>query len=170
MRVYRVAYRAYAEAPLNGEGSFLFGGRWSSEGTRMAYTSSTLTLAMLEFLAHVEVEDFDPANAPELVFARIELPDDAAMELAEIGATLPENWTDVPAPDEVRGMGDAWIRSARSLALVVPSVLVPLEASEPNVLINPAHPRFSEVHYDLAELTYDRRLLAVRRGRAKPDS
>lgn len=55
--VYRVGYRIYAKNPLSGEGSFLYGGRWSSSGTRMAHTSTTLTLAMAEFLEHVRVED-----------------------------------------------------------------------------------------------------------------
>ncbi len=33
----------------------------------MAYTSTTLTLAMLEFLAHIDPWDFDVASPPALV-------------------------------------------------------------------------------------------------------
>ena len=167
MNVYRVAYRAYAKTPLGGEGSFLYGGRWSSAGTRMAYTSSTLTLAMLEFLAHVDIEDFDPFSAPALVYVTAKVPDKALLTLEAIGAKLPANGSDVPAPAGDAAIGDGWLRESRSLGLIVPSVHIPLAAPERNVLLNPMHSRFKEIASTIDELTYDRRLLAARRARER---
>ena len=98
MDVYRIGYRMYAKDPLDGEGSFLYGGRWSSPGTRMAYTSTTLTLAMAEFLAHVNMDDLDPDTPPALVYVRAMLPDAAALTIEQIGMTLPDGWDNIPAP------------------------------------------------------------------------
>ncbi len=167
MTVYRIAYRLYAKTPLDGEGSFLYGGRWSSVGTRVNYTSSALTLAMLEFLAHVDVEDFDPFHAPALVYVSANVPDESVLSLEAIGVALPWNWNAVPAPAIDAAIGDGWVREARSVALTVPSVHIPLAAPERNVLLNPLHPRFAEVHYSIDAFVYDRRLLATRRAREK---
>lgn len=162
MDVYRIGYRTYAKDPLGGEGSFLYGGRWSSPGTRMAYTSRTLTLAMAEFLAHVNIDDFDPETPPAMMYVRATLSDAAALSIAQIGATLPKGWNDVPAPAVDGALGDAWIRSGKSLALLVPSVHVPIETPERNVLVNPAHEEFAKVVWSVSEFAYDRRVLAAR--------
>lgn len=163
MDVYRIGYRVFAKDPLDGEGSFLYGGRWSSPGTRMAYTSPTLTLAMAEFLAHVNVDDFDIETPPALVYARATLPDAAVLTIDQFGATLPAGWDEVPAPAVDAALGDAWTRSGKSLALLVPSVHVPIETPERNVLINPLHRDFKRMTITVREFAYDRRLLATRR-------
>ena len=162
MDVYRIGYRIYSKDPLGGEGSFLFGGRWSSPGTRMAYTSTTLTLAMAEFLAHVGIDDFDPDHPPALVYVRATIPDSAARTVEQIGAKLPSGWDDVPAPAVDATLGDRWVQSARSLALLVPSVHVPIATPERNVLVNPLHRDFSKVVVKVTPFAYDRRLLAAR--------
>jgi RES domain-containing protein len=162
MDVYRIGYRLFAKDPLDGEGSFLYGGRWSSPGTRMAYTSTTLTLSMAEFLAHVKIDDFDDETPPALVYVRATLPDVAVLTIDQIGATLPAGWDEVPAPAVDAALGDAWIRGGQSLALIVPSVHVPIETPERNVLINPLHPDFTRVKISVRRFAYDRRLLAAR--------
>ncbi len=162
MDVYRIAYRMYAKDPLDGEGSFLYGGRWSSPGTRMAYTSTTLTLAMAEFLAHVNIDDFDPDTPPTLVYVRATILDADALTIDQIGARLPEGWDDIPAPAVDSELGDAWVRSGSSLALLVPSVHVPIEVPENNVLVNPLHAAFASVPWTVTDFSYDRRLLRAR--------
>ncbi len=165
MDVYRIGYRMYAKNPLDGEGSFLYGGRWSSPGTRVAYTSTTLTLAMAEFLAHVNVDDFDPDTPPPLIYVRATMPKTAVRTLEQIRVTLPAGWDDIPAPAVDAVVGDAWIRSGKSLALLLPSVHVPIETPERNVLINPLHIDFTKVVSSVNEFTYDRRLLSARVGK-----
>ncbi len=162
MDVYRIGYRLYAKDPLSGEGSFLYGGRWSSPGTRMAYTATTLTLAMAEFLAHVNIDDLDPDTPPALIYVRATIPEGAARTIGQIGSTLPTGWDDLPAPAVDGALGDAWIRSGKSLALLVPSVHVPMETPERNVLVNPLHAEFAKVVWSVSEFAYDRRLLRAR--------
>jgi RES domain-containing protein len=53
MRVFRVAPRERASSPLDGEGSFRYGGRWSNAGTRIAYASTIPELARLEHSLHL---------------------------------------------------------------------------------------------------------------------
>jgi len=162
MDVYRIGYRRFSKNPLSGEGSFLFGGRWSSVGTRVAYTSTTLTLAMAEFLAHVSVEDVDVDDPPALVYVHATIPDRAARTPEQLGIRLPRRWRDVPAPASAASVGDTWVARGASLALIVPSVHVPIETPERNVLVNPAHRDFPNVHAIVRGFAYDHRLVAAR--------
>jgi len=162
MDVYRIGYRSYAANPLDGEGSFLYGGRWSSAGTRMAYASTTLSLAMAEFLAHVNADDFDPDTPPQLVYVTASIPDASVRTLEQIGAELPSGWDSVPAPDADAAIGDAWIRSGESLALIVPSVHVPIATPERNLLIDPTHGHFNRVTWSVEDFTFDTRLVRAR--------
>ncbi len=134
----------------------------------MAYTSTTLTLAMTEFLAHIRVEDFDPDTPPALVYMRATLPETSVRTIVQIGAKLPRGWDDVPAPAMDAAVGDKWIAAAASLALVVPSVHVPIATPERNVLINPLHPDFQRVTVRVNALSYDRRLLVARASAERP--
>lgn len=163
MRVYRIAYRKYSADPLNGEGSFLFGARWSSPRTRVAYTSSAVSLAMIEFLAHLDLEDIDPNSPPALVAVSAEVPDAAIATLAALGAALPNDWKATPAPLELAAIGDRWIAGGSTLALAVPSCHLPQPTPEVNVLINPAHPDFRGLRPALTAFRYDERLLGRRR-------
>ena len=156
MQIYRIAYERYAAAPLDGEGSYRVGGRWSSRGTRMAYTSTTATLAMLEFRAHVDATSFDPINPPKLVVVSAEINDASVLPLA---TPLPTDWRTYPAPAELTTLGDAWIADRSSLGLIVPSALLPTIVPERNVLINPQHPDFADVTWRADAFSFDPRLL-----------
>jgi RES domain-containing protein len=125
----------------------------------MAYTSTTATLAILEFRAHVDTVSFDPASPPPLVVVTADIDAVDVMPLAATGAVLPPNWRDVPAPVELAAIGDAWIAGAESVGLVVPSVILPEVLPERNVLINPLHPRFDGVTWRIDDFAYDARLL-----------
>ena len=75
-RVFRVLRAAYARNPFDGEGAYRYGGRWSSPGMRLAYTSEHQSLAMLEYFVHV-----DPEDAPDdLVLATADIPDNVSRE------------------------------------------------------------------------------------------
>ena len=130
----------------------------------MAYTSTTLTLAMAESLAHVNVDDLDPDTPPALVYVRVTIPDADALSIDQISARLPNGWDDIPAPAVDSELGDAWIRSGRCLALLVPSVHVPIETPERNVLVNPLHAPFAAVDWTVNDFSFDRRLLRARAG------
>ena len=70
-RVYRILRKPYAKKPLDGEGAYRFGGRWSSPGVRLAYTSEHLSLAMIEYFVHIDSEDIPK----DLVVVTVEIPD-----------------------------------------------------------------------------------------------
>ena len=127
MRVWRLATSLVP--PLSGEGARRRGGRWNSPGVPVIYASAHLSLAVLETLVHV-----DPADLPDNLLAHeIDVPGELVEELD--AATLAEAWrTDLHV---TRAVGDVWVRDRRSLALGVPSVVVPAER---NYLLNPLHP------------------------------
>ncbi len=135
-----------------GRGARLYGGRWNSPGTRMVYTSSTISLAVLEVLVHLQKAGL--LSSYSLISASF---DDAFVERLE-RSRLPDGWRTYPAPSELQRIGDEWVRSQRSVVLDVPSVIVERES---NYLLNPAHPDFSSVVIGEPEpFTFDERLLA----------
>ena len=153
-RVYRILRRAYSKKPLDGEGAYRFGGRWSSTGTRLAYTSEHLSLAMLEYLVHVE-----SAEAPnDLVVIPADVP--SSVSRVSIAAKqLPKHWRQFPAPTELTRFGDEFVRKNRAAVLIAPSALVP---GESNWLINPRHPDFQQIRVNPAEtLHYDPRFFPM---------
>ena len=133
MVVHRLAKRRCAHDPLGGAGGLLVGGRWHHKGSRIVYCAQTLSLASLEFFVHFEVLH----KAIELVAIGIELPDAIVEDLP--AASLPPNWGETPPAAATADVGSKWLKSCRSAALRVPSVLT---RGEYNVLINPAHADF----------------------------
>jgi RES domain-containing protein len=136
---------------LDGKGSRLYGGRWNSEGVSVVYTSSTLALAALEYLVHVDIED-----APhDLVAMTIDVPDDAGEEIVTVD-DLPGDWNRLPGHPVCAAIGDRWAAECQALLLRVPSVVVPEES---NFLINPDHPRAGDVRViSTRPFTFDARL------------
>jgi RES domain-containing protein len=134
---FRICKTKHTATALSGEGARINGGRWNSAGLSMVYTSSSLSLATLEVLVHLE----DPE-----VFARLfswielEIPND--LIVSQDQTSLPRDWCSDDVKASTCAMGDEWIRSIQSVALAVPSVVTPQEW---NYLLNPAHPRFGEV-------------------------
>ena len=59
MRVYRIYRRQRREAAFTGEGAKITGARWNLPGTSMVYTSSTISLCLLEFFVHFDPEAAD---------------------------------------------------------------------------------------------------------------
>jgi RES domain-containing protein len=148
-----VLRKPYARTPFDGEGAFQYGGRWSSPGIRLSYTSEHQSLAMLEYFVHLEAND----PPPDLVFASADHPDDLARQRMEI-SKLPANWRETPAPIEVTRFGDEFVQRGKCCVLIVPSALVP---SESNWLINPQHAEFRKITIRETEaLSYDSRLSA----------
>lgn len=134
MRVFRISAPQYVGVALSGEGAARAGARWNSLGVRMAYTASSVSLAMLEMLVHVDRENV-PVNRRLLTF---EIPENAITQ----PKTLPAGWDVLPYSLSVRSVGDEWVASASSLTLQVPSAVA---RHESNLLINPNHPRFQEI-------------------------
>ena len=75
------------------------------------------------------------ARGEERWLFRIDVPDELIEKLQE----LPGDWDAEPTGAASRAAGDKWIADQRSVALLVPSVVVP---QEQNALVNPRHPKF----------------------------
>lgn len=84
-QVYRVVRKAYARTRLDGEGAYRYGGRWSSPGTRLTYTSEHQSLAMLEYFVHLDADD----APPDLVLVTAEIPDDVTTQRVAIDELPP---------------------------------------------------------------------------------
>jgi len=134
---FRLCKTRHLASAFSGEGARLNGGRWNSPGLAMVYTSSSLSLATLEVLVHLE----DPE-----VFARLfswiplEIPEDL-IERTDV-SKLAQGWGGLETNHTSRSHGDAWIRSMRSAVLAVPSAVTP---GELNYLLNPAHPQIGNI-------------------------
>jgi RES domain-containing protein len=135
-QAWRIVKAKYADTAFDGEGARVYGGRWSSAGTRAVYVAQSLSLATLEILIHLQ----QTAILTDYVFFTVEFPEACLSVLSEVN--LPKKWRDFPTPAANQEIGDRWIRSAASLVLRVPSAITVHEA---NYLINPAHPDFSRL-------------------------
>jgi RES domain-containing protein len=151
IRLYRVLRKSHAKNPFDGEGAYRFGGRWSSPGVRLAYSSEHQSLAMLEYFVHVDADD----PPPDLVLATADISETIFPARVRI-EDMPSNWRESPAPPSLTHCGDEFVKSGKSVALVVPSALAP---AENNWLLNPAHADFSKLVLGTVEaLSYDQRM------------
>lgn len=138
------------QGAFSGEGARLFGGRWNTPGTALVYTSSSLSLAALETLVHADRGRFER----DYVTFKLELPEALVLMLSD--RDLPDDWRARPSSEGAQRIGNAWAAAQASVALSVPSVIVP---SERNYLLNPLHPRFAELVIEPpAPFRFDERL------------
>lgn len=136
VRVWRLVKERHAETAFDGEGARLYGGRWNSPGQRAIYASGSLALAALETLVHLDTALPLPRF---MAFSLHLIPSDV------VTADLPPMYSfsgPLPGLKETRRIGDEWLDSGRSLALSMPSAIIPQEI---NLLINPAHSRFAQL-------------------------
>lgn len=133
---YRPVKRRFSGSAFDGEGAKRTGGRWNSKGVAVLYASDSAALGVLEALVHLRSQDalsgFD--------LCVLEIPDKEIMLLED--AALPPDWAANPPVERTAMIGDEWVTASSSLALSVPSVLVPHQR---NLLINPAHKVFRTV-------------------------
>lgn len=150
MFVYRVTQLKYKNETLSGTGAEKFGGRWNEPGIRAVYCSENISLALLEYYVH----SFNTAVLPKQIgVARIFIPDDFSIE--EL-STLPESWNHYPYTHETTRIFGEYTRRPDFFALKVPSSIAILES---NIILNPQHPRFNEVHVsEMIEIPTESRL------------
>lgn len=148
---WRITKSKYSAQAFSGKPASYYGGRWNSPGTRVIYTSSSASLALLEVLVHLGQPGLLPAYS--LIPATF---DDIL--LVEFNLKyLPADWQSHPPPLSTRSIGDQWVANGRSCVLAVPSVVVP---GEINYLINPEHPDFGKIDIgDPMDFPMDPRLL-----------
>jgi RES domain-containing protein len=118
------------------------------------YAATSIALAALEYAVHTAERPVDST------LLTMELPANSVITIEHhLGGPLPGNW---PFADEqTRHLGTEWLHSRKSIALEVPSIVIPLER---NLILNPAHPGFSEVRIvDAVPFFFDPRIFKTGR-------
>jgi RES domain-containing protein len=153
MKAWRLSRFDSAQRTFDGEGARLFPGRWNSRGVHVVYASEHLSLATLEVLVHVRIDQVRVAfHAFEIT-----IPDALVEVVAD--EQLPRGWDAAAIARATREFGSSWAREGRSVALSVPSVII---KQERNLVLNPLHP--DVVKLEIARPTrfrFDERLLRV---------
>lgn len=150
MQAFRIVKKRHALTAFTGDGAREYGGRWNLPGTPMVYAAQTRALAALEALAHyagaerrIAFVTF-PIEAPDKLLARL-LPN-----------RLPADWRSEVPSRATQQLGSEWQASGESVALLVPSVLIPQEFC---LLLNPEHPDTDKVMVGYPEaFQFDHRL------------
>lgn len=133
MRIWRIVKSKRAAAVYDGQGARSEPGRWHDGDRRMAYASESIALATLEILAKTRM--FDGLRG------RVAVPADIPDQDVVTAENLPADWRQFPHAPSTRAYGNAWYDGQTSLALLVPSVVVPGY----NVLLNPTHPHANQI-------------------------
>lgn len=128
---YRIVQTQWVASAMTGEGARLYGGRWNPPGIPAVYLAESRALAALEILVHAprEVLDLDWS------VIEVEVPDDKIKALDQ--PALPADWRNLPSSSGARHLGEVWLKSRITLAMTLPSVIIPDEHS---LLLNPLHP------------------------------
>ena len=149
--VWRIAKARHHDGAFSGDGGLHSAGRWHLKGRRVVYAASSLALAALEVLVHL-----NRAQAGiRWVLFEIVIPDEVAVEVGA-GARLPRGWRSEPPNAATMRIGTDWLRAGRSAVLRVPSAIIPTES---NLLLNPLHAEFHKLRLGKARpFEFDARL------------
>lgn len=149
IRVYRLIHE---DGPERGEPfrPVAKENHWNSGDVPMAYGSENVALCALEILSKWN----DRPDLTDYRLYALDLEEDDVLDAADLFPGV-----DPEDRETARASGDAWARERRSLALRVPSSIVPFSD---NFLINPEHPHFDpERVRELGPFDYDARVLEM---------
>lgn len=137
MAVFHRIVRSHRVASaMDGEGARRVGGRWNPPGIPVVYMTVSRALAALEILVHAgrDVIQLDwsviSAEVPEDWIEKTEL------------ANLPNDWNALPSSQASSEFGAEWVRAERSLAILLPSAIIP---EEQVLMLNVRHPDFPKL-------------------------
>ncbi|MEA5427039.1 RES family NAD+ phosphorylase [Arcicella lustrica] len=148
MDVFRISKFKRAR-DLSGFGASLKGQRWNRRGTSLLYTASHRSLALLEVLVHIG--EYYPED--DYAIITLDIPENQIVSLD--ASILPKDWAKIFDAGVLASFTDHWLKTEQSIALGVPSAIVPQET---NYLINPLHPDFQDVKIkNIEKFTFDER-------------
>jgi RES domain-containing protein len=118
----------------------------------MVYTATSISLACLETIVHLEGGKALPLNR---YLVRLDVPDAVWAAATTLDAAAHVGWDALPAGKTSIDWGTIWAASMASALALVPSVIVPEEF---DVLANPRHPDAAKLRATkLRKWTYDPR-------------
>ena len=136
MLVYRISKNIFSN-DLTGTGAGLFGGRWNPKGINLVYTTSSISLATLEYLVH----NFHIMQSHDLCLTKIQIGNSSSIELVN-PKKLPKDWNEKSyLPVSTQQIGADFFTNKKHYILKVPSAIVP---GEFNYLLNPFHPKHTK--------------------------
>jgi RES domain-containing protein len=146
----------YEAHDLKGKGAELSGGRWNRPGRPVVYAASSIALACLETVVHLNQGGL-PLNR---YLVRIEIPQEIWAKRRTLRTKdLPVGWNAIPEGKVSLDAGDAWLKEGAEAILLVPSVIVPEES---NVLVNALHPDAKQIKATkIRPWLYDNRMRSV---------
>ena len=151
MHIYRFGLKKFI-GDLSGQGAKIYGGRWNSVGNAMLYSSFSPSLAMLEFVCNAS----GIAKTIQTSLLTLKLDSKVKIEIITMN-DLPVDWQQVPSSDSLKVIGNNFLKRNKSLALKVPSAIMPLEC---NFLINTLHKDFFKIVIEnLIDMNIDNRIL-----------
>ena len=142
---FRLVKNKWSKQAFDGEGARRYGGRWNSKGKRCVYLPSTPSLALLEIMVHLD----DYSLLADYLLFQMVIPGSSLLELDS--DSLADDWRADPAPLSTARIGDEWLLGHSSMALSVPSTIVP---NENIILVNPAHVQYSEALASVIEIDF----------------
>lgn len=134
---YRLVSPRWAPTAFSGEEARKYGGRWNSPGHSVVYLSGSRALCALELLVHLTTPD---TRTKPFLLIEVKIPAGHIECLPVSG--LPTDWNISPPTRESMSIGDDWLAKNRTLALRVPSTIVPEES---NLVLNVSHPEMREI-------------------------
>lgn len=148
MQAWRIAHRAFPV--MDGGGAAAYPGRWNGPRQPAIYCGGSFAITMLERLCYAGLGRVPTTD----VYVEIDVPD---VTIERFDPVAHGGW-DRPRSAVAKAFGVKWLAAARSVALLVPSVVTRLDW---NVVINPAHPDFSGITWSEPQpVVWDRRLFA----------
>jgi RES domain-containing protein len=151
MHFYRFGLKKFI-GDLSGQGAKIYGGRWNAVGNAMLYSSFSPSLAMLEFACNAS----GITKTIQTSLLTLKLDSKVKIEIITLN-DLPVNWQQVPSPDSLKVIGNNWLKSNKTLAMKVPSAIMPLEC---NLLINSLHKDFFKLEIEnFVDMNIDSRIL-----------
>jgi RES domain-containing protein len=133
MEVFRICQEAFS-SQLNSSGA---ASRWNLRGEHVLYAGSSRSLATLELIVHK-----NSIVVPGLYKVMIiSVADDENFRKQIDLKDLPTNWRSFEAYSKLQAIGSKWYNSHETLALKVPSAVIPQEY---NYVINTQHPDFKK--------------------------
>ena len=151
MIVYRFTNTRYKD-DISGTGAKLYGGRWNEVGIAALYTSSTISLSLLEVLVNAQtLKDLE-----SLSMIKIEIPKTVEGSIQKL-SNLKEDW--IEDFDYSRWIGSRFLKEGTNLVLECPSAVI---TEEKNYVINTEHKDFQKVKLlGSGAFRFDERLFKV---------
>ncbi len=137
IKAWRIVKAKHKGKAFTGDGCQFASGRWHNLMVPMVYCSDSQALSALETFVHLQ----EDVKHIKYVTFELGIPDELILAVESI-ATLPKRWRKQPPSAETKKIGSQWASSNASAVLSVPSAIAP---DSRNHLLNPQHPKFSEI-------------------------